>query len=972
MTTFIRILLTSAIAAMLVGPISSATTFAATQGASVAQTAPQSTGGVNGVVKDNTGAPVAGATIRLEGKKSYSTISDAKGAFSVTNMVAGFYTVSVYKAGYQTARESQFAVFTGETETLAVELHIATLTSLRTIARITSNSRAPLNDSTASINVVTNSTFVDQGTPQVTRVLNQIPGVQISFPSSSGAAASSPGAISFPTIRGAAAFETASLIDGHPLSVGQYGDYVTTFLNSGVLGSVETIKGPGATSPQVNYAIGGTINFRTREPSLKPEASLSTSFTNHGGTYSEFSLSNTVLNGRLGFVAVLARNLDQAAYANKTVCFDPTGNSTGGVSLAGYNGANTSTTIPGTSSSLQTIYPLLACGETLTSDLDSMSELLKFRYRLSSSTRATVSYLGGQAFADQNANTGSLQAQSAFSPLAGAGYTGSIAPGAYPVNFLHPGGADRETNNEPIFQAEIQTTLGKDTLLGRFYHASIDRLVNEGNPGVNAVENLPLFGTSCSKFAYPPTSPPTCTGTVTTYNGQLTPISFNNYYQQAELDKLAGLSFEYNHPVGDSGKIAFSVDQTRSTTTAYSVSSFTNVTLPTGSGQAFTTLRLMGDFFPRPKLETIVSLYQNIYQSTYPTACPFYKQFNSCKIDGSNVTFATSTNSHFDPRFGLVYRPKDNVAVRFSAGSAIAPPYLALLSQITTPFVTYSSNTGQALITLNNGSLKPETAFGYDLGADVRLKDDVTVISGDVFMTNLFNHFFQQTSATGQVCGSSFKCSVLSGTVPPAGTPVLAQSNINLSNARFAGIELSVKHDPKVGFGYDVAGSLQRGYVYNLPPYFYCTNPAPNCTQNQNLNILPNQNFNGGGVGIAGLSTGAGNVRIPYAQGNFALSYRTKNGAFFEFGETLMGKNNSLNQPPYGIGYLSVRYPVMKHFDLQLSGDNVFNTLPGYYAVYGGGVSVPLVNGLQAATYGNTLGPATYRLVLSTKLGGDN
>lgn len=958
-----RILAAIVVAVFSVGPVSAATV--SNTGTMVAQAASSATAGaVKGTVTDESGAPVSGANVTIHGAQSYTATTDAKGAFQVANVAPALYLVTVRKAGYDVATLSDFAVFAGESQTLTVTLHSATFTALRTIATVRVAGHGTINTSTASTNVVPSAVYADEGTPQVTRVLNQVPGVQIAFPSTSGAQGSSPGAITFATIRGAAAFETASLIDGHPLSVGQYGDYVTTFLNSSVFGSTEVIKGPGAMSPQVNYAIGGTLNFRTKDPTPTVDPWYTFNITNHGGTFADLGLSDTVLNGRLGFVVDYARNYDQAAFNGQQVCFDPTGNTlSNGTKLNGWNGSNLKTTIPGTVSTLQTQFPLLACGETLTGDLDASSELLKLRYKLSGATIATVSYLGGQAYADQNANTGSLTALSQFAP--GAGYTGGIAAGAYPEYFLHPGGPDRETNNEPILQAEVSTTLGNDTVLARFYHASIDRLVDEGDAGVKAVETLPLYGTNCTSVS----KTNACTGAVSNFSGSPVAIAFNNYYRQAELDKLGGLSFQYTHPIGDNS-LTFSLDQTRSSTTAYSISSFTSVGLPTGSNQKFTTAMLRGNFNLGLKTNAILSLYDNSYQSTYPVSCPFAFGFNTCAIDGSNVTFGTTTNGHFDGRLGLTYRPRADTSVRFAMGSAIAPPYLALLSQITTPFVTYNQAAGQVTQVVNNGGLKPETAFGYDIGADHIFKDGITTVSADFYLTNLFNHFFNQTFSTPYQCGVNFTCTVTGGGVaPPVGTPVLQSSNINLSNARFEGIELTLRHAPKVGFGWQLSGSTQKGYVYNLPPYFYCSNPGVGCAQNQNLNILPNQNFCGAGVAAGGLSTGTGNVCMPYLQGNAELSYHFKNGGFILGGETLYGKGNSLNEPPFGVGYLSIQYPISKTVAIQVSGDNIFNAWSSDFETYGGGVPVQLVNGTYAATSGNVFGPATWRFGIRKALG---
>ncbi|MHB8144046.1 MAG: carboxypeptidase-like regulatory domain-containing protein, partial [Vulcanimicrobiaceae bacterium] len=297
MKRFIGLLCVCILALASVGPVRAATL--------VAQAAPQqaahNTGAVSGTVHDNTGAPVADARITLKGPGTYHTTSDAAGHFEIAGVEAGFYSFTASKAGYNTAAEPQMAVFTGETKQLVVRMNHVTLTSLRTIASVRAVGRGTFNTSTAAVQVVSSQVFTNQGQLQVTRVLNQIPDVQISFPggSANGAVA---GAITVPTIRGANSFETQSMIDGHPLAVGRYGDYVTTFLNPYMLRSVQVVKGPGALVPQINGAIGGTINFRTKDPTLKPEGNLVFGVDNHGGSFSNFSASDTTLHGRLGFV----------------------------------------------------------------------------------------------------------------------------------------------------------------------------------------------------------------------------------------------------------------------------------------------------------------------------------------------------------------------------------------------------------------------------------------------------------------------------------------------------------------------------------------------------------------------------------------------------------------------------------------------------------------------------------------------
>ncbi len=100
------------------------------------------------------------------------------------------------------------------------------------------------------------------------------------------------------------------------------------------------------------------------------------------------------------------------------------------------------------------------------------------------------------------------------------------------------------------------------------------------------------------------------------------------------------------------------------------------------------------------------------------------------------------------------------------------------------------------------------------------------------------------------------------------------------------------------------------------------------------------------------------------------MNYTTKNGVYLLLGETLYGKNNSYNLPPFGIGYASIRYPISKTVSIQVSGDNIFNAWTSLFPTVGGGIAYPLANGTQGGTIGNTVGPATYSFQLTKTIGG--
>jgi TonB dependent receptor len=411
------------------------------------------------------------------------------------------------------------------------------------------------------------------------------------------------------------------------------------------------------------------------------------------------------------------------------------------------------------------------------------------------------------------------------------------------------------------------------------------------------------------------------------------------------------------------------------------------VTNPQGTGQVFTTLLARSTYNFTPQISGTLALYDNLYNNTFPYECltGAGAPTTSCTMNGSNALFTTNYSSHFDERIALEFRPKNNLAIRVSAGSAIAPPYLSLLSKVNTA-VTCSNGTGICTFSANNPNLVPETAFGYDVGADYRFKDNVTVASIDGYLTNLFNRFLGETYTVG-TCGSN-----TAGVTCPAGSTasdVIQQSlNTNLNNSRYEGIELSIKRIVPQGFGFNISGAIQHAYAYDLPANFYCTGKAAlsDCipaNYNVNLPIIAGQNFTGNTFGTVyanpantvGLTTvgasGFSNTAIPYLQGDASVNYTSKGGIYVLLGETLYGKNNGYNLPPFGIGYASIRVPITKTISFQVSGDNIFNAWSGLFPIVGGGIAYPLANGTLGGTIANTVGPATYSFQLTKTIGAD-
>ena len=894
-------------------------------------------------------------TITLSGPTKKTTRSGPDGRFTFSDLLPGLYVVTAGKAGYSGASQTDFAIVADESSTLNVNLSPATLTSLREIGRSTVNTgRSGFNTSPASLAIVSRQTFIDQGQPQVARILNETPGIVSSLPG--GVNNASPGAITFPNIRGALSFETAALIDGHPVSVGQHGDYVTTFLNSYILQSVEVIKGPGAASPIISRAIGGTANFRTIDPTAHPSGTLSLGFDSFGGTFSNFGASGTI--GRLGYVA------DYAVYGTPGPLHDvsyqmPLDSGTYLVSDSRGNPIAlpaptvTSAHPPGQyNTRSEASSTLLFCCTRLNTTYTNKNEVVKLRYKLSDATSFSAGLVASQTYSDQNGNNGN-RTLTRFTP--GPAYTGAVRAGTQtivdPDNFGQPAW---EINNEPIFQSELRTSIGRDSVLARYYTASISRLqygVNR-DPNGSSSFSARIYGGGGADGT------PTFNG-LDAYGGQYrltlpslsdaSGLGGNAYYDSAEEDKLAGYTAEYDHFLnGAAGDVvSLSYDANHAKTHSYSFGSSRDP-VPAGSTQDTDTILLRG-IFNFNKLNVTLSNYLTDFRSHFGV-------YENASTPQQFLSFQSQDLWHYDQRLGLVYRPTPNGSIRFSLGSAVAPPYLGALvasqmpPQVCSGFFNPCPPGGAkvAVSQAANPGLRAETTFGYDVGGDWRLHDAATVLTADLYLTNLHNQLVRSTFLNGTATLSGF----------PAPLPLYTTAYTNVSNARYEGLELGIRREPAVGFGYTLQGALLRAYPYNLSPAFYAGSGG---TFGTNLGVVPNVNF--------GSHQTVSNQAIPYSQGYGEVSYHSPHGELLSLGELYYGPNNSLNQHAFLVANATARTTLALHTKFQISVDNLFNIFSDPITNEYIGTNQPFVNGQFFSSNGNVIGPRNIRVSLTRDFG---
>ncbi|HZZ65211.1 MAG TPA: TonB-dependent receptor [Candidatus Baltobacteraceae bacterium] len=943
------------------------------------------TGTISGTVLNNDGEPVSGAGVLLQGPTAQNTATDAKGTFRFAAVPIGVYAVVVNKPGFSPYRADDVVVLAGNADTVNVTLAPLSFSSLRTIASVSTRvpGRAHINESTASINEISSQTFVDQGQLQVTKVLNEVPGI-IAFSGQTNGASQLTAAV--PQIRGGMGYETESLIDGHPVSVGSSGYFSPTLINPALLQDVELVKGPGSMPTEINYAIGGTVNYRTLEPTRTPHQEVSFGVDGYGGFFGDAIATGSTTNHRFDYAVGYATDITPGPLRNYPI------NGSQVPLLYGnppwtINGQQVATVplgvgpppayaVPysGIVGAEQFQQPMYLCCEPVNTAYNSKSELAKLRVNFSQQTALTVSYLGGQAYGDYLGSTlvdltpvgtvgnGSF---SIFAPP--AGYTGSV-PGGSKINF------DTSSNNlgnqwlqQNLFQGEVRTSAGPYTFLGRYYSGYVASYLVGGSQAPltfteNAWGGIPLCptGTSFDLTGYFTTGVANClqsngstvSPTMTFFNGQRTKFQTGSAFASfLNQDHLRGESLEADRTIANDD-YSVSVDRNIQTSLYYEDNPFAGIVgyqLPPSSSLKFTTGRARARLAFNPKFSLTLSYY--------------WIQYNSHFSGDGGATWHDSTHTFNTPRLAFLWRPNVDTALRFSAGGAIAPPYLSLISSPGSAPAPNSIPATAYLQNANNGQIAPETAFAYDLGVDRRLATSLS-LSLDLYLTTLHDEFLPETFQNGTYSSPS-------GQNGGAPLPLYVTETQNLGHARYEGLEVVLAQTPLTGWGFQVQGSLQKAYPYDLPPGFYNTAAGP---YTANLGVIPNVNFQPTGIGFN--SVGNTTTGTPYAMGYGELNYRTARGNFYNAGIQYFGPNNGFNRPPFAVVSAGVRVQIRPGESLQLTGDNIFNAYGQPWYSYFAGTPVPLVNGQHGQSAGvlgvvpgGNYGPPNVRLQFTQELG---
>lgn len=728
--------------------------------------AAENTGTITGTVHGTTGAPISDASIIVSGAVTQKTASDASGKFTLT-LPAGFYRLDVTKGGFLTATQTDLAVLTGENLPVDVTLEPADLSSLKTIARVTTSARSSINTGTAAIAIVGRQEFANLASPQINDVVERIPGADVEKGSSSPNT-------SF-TVAGAQGYETQVLVEGHPVSIGRYGVWFSQFFNSFLVGNVEAQLGPGNTTPFAGTAVGGTINITTPGYTKNTAYHAVTGEDSLGGSYTNLLYSGSA--GKLSYVVGAGTAGVNTPYTGTYGCvLDATNKAT-------WNKPNA-------------IGVVSFCGD-LGGGQRNQGELIKAKWDFSPATSLEFGFLGsqggynpqGSAYGLLAPNTtivncmtvgsGASQHQECTNPQY-AGMAGQKINGM----FFYPGSV--VTNNMPLFTAQFRTAIGGNTLLVRPYGGSITRIIDGSGEA-----SYPIW-------SFPSTDTAAATACVKSSFGAVIKSSSNpNYwtcqdtpYTTVETDKLRGATLSFIHPMG-LNQLTFNYDYHSDETYAIAGNPTQAGGLPPAVPDTMTkynSLSLTGDFALSEQLTLKAGAYQNWWYLN--GWAPAVTSANK----GTIVPFTRSVGS-FDPHIAFTYQPRGGESLRLAFGTSTTFPYAGIVSgtAYTTPGAT-----GTVALNGKNPMLAPEKAYEGDLGFDKRLGDG-SILSVDLIDTQVHNVFENSSTAvTGQ----------------PYSVIYQPENAANLSSQLAM---LTWRKEPLVGWGYRLSLAANRSIPTGIP-----------------------------------------------------------------------------------------------------------------------------------------------------------
>lgn len=231
---------------------------------------------LSGVVRDSSGAVVAGATVivRQPGQAfERIVISGRDGRFTVSPVAAGTYTVEAVAAGFAPAQAAATVPATA-----TVELTLTPAAVVEEVQIVSASRQEELRQSlNTNVSVLSRRQIEESGAQTAAEMLREVPGVITRRGTESAGAAGQ-------QIQGIDSRQVLVLLDGQPLAGARgikRGVVNLDRQSTGRLEQIEVVKG-AASALYGSDAIGGVINLITREASSPMETTGELSAGNLG------------------------------------------------------------------------------------------------------------------------------------------------------------------------------------------------------------------------------------------------------------------------------------------------------------------------------------------------------------------------------------------------------------------------------------------------------------------------------------------------------------------------------------------------------------------------------------------------------------------------------------------------------------------------------------------------------------------
>lgn len=232
-------------------------------------------GDVTGAVVDESGGVLPGATVTLSGPGgTQTTVTRSDGKFSVANVAAGSYKVTVAMSGFSTATKDAVSVAASGADLGSFTLKIATLGE--TIVVSASKVESTITNAPATMSVITADAIQSNPAQNFGDLLRSVPGLNVIQMSARD--------INLASRKTTGTLETSQLVllDGRTIYLDFFGLVLWDLVpnNTGDIKQIEVVRGPASAVWGAN-ALAGVVNIITKTP----REAVGSSVTLSGGTF---------------------------------------------------------------------------------------------------------------------------------------------------------------------------------------------------------------------------------------------------------------------------------------------------------------------------------------------------------------------------------------------------------------------------------------------------------------------------------------------------------------------------------------------------------------------------------------------------------------------------------------------------------------------------------------------------------------